>query len=55
MALENGVVLEVWRSAVNIPLYKDKRKMTKWKSYRDINLLNLVGKYMQKYYYTESI
>ena len=40
----SGVVPEDWRSAVIVPLYKDKVKMTECKNYRSISLLSVVGK-----------
>ena len=39
MAFESGVVPEDWRSAVIIPLYKDKGKKTELRNYRGIRLL----------------
>ena len=44
MAFENGVVPEDWRSAVNVPLYRDKEERTECKNYRNISLLSVVGK-----------
>ena len=44
MAFESGVVPEDWRSAVIIPLYKDKGERTEYRNYRDITLLNVFGK-----------
>ena len=44
MAFENGVVLEDWRSAVIVPLYKGKGERTECKNYRGISLLSVVGK-----------
>ena len=44
LAFENGVVLEDWRSAMIIPLYKGKGERTECSNYRGISLLNVVGK-----------
>ena len=44
MTFESGGVLEDWRSAVNVPLYKGKGERTERKNYRGINLLSVVGK-----------
>ena len=44
MAFERGVVLEYWRSAVIVPLYKGKGERTEYKNYRGVSLLSLVGK-----------
>ena len=38
------VVLEDWRSAVIVPLYKGKEEGTECKSYRGISMLSVVGK-----------
>ena len=35
---------EDWRSAVIVVLYKGKGERTEYKNYRDISLLNVVGK-----------
>ena len=50
MAFESGIVLEDWRSAVIVPLYKGKEERTECSNYRDITLLSVVGKI-----YAESI
>ena len=44
MAFESGVVPEDCRSTVIVPLYKGKRKMTEFRSYRGVTLLSVVGK-----------
>ena len=44
MAFESGIVLEIWRSAVIVPLYKGKGERTECKNYRGISLLSVVGK-----------
>ena len=44
MAFESGVVSEDWRSAVIVPLYKDKGERTECKNYRGISLVSVVGK-----------
>ena len=44
---ESGVMPEDWRSAVIVPLHKDKGERTKSKNYRGINLLSQLEKYMQ--------
>ena len=44
MDFESGFVPEDWRSAVIVPLYKDKGERTKCKNYRGISLLNVAGK-----------
>ena len=44
MTFENSVLLENWRSAVIIPLYKVKGERTEYKNSRSINLLRVVGK-----------
>ena len=44
MAFESDVVLEDWRSAVIVPLYKGKGERTECKNYRGISLLSMVGK-----------
>ena len=44
MAFESSVVPEDWRSAVIVPLYKDKGERTECKNYRGISLLSVVGK-----------
>ena len=44
MAFERGVMLEDWRAAVIIPLYKGKGERTECSNYRGINLLSLVEK-----------
>ena len=41
MAFDSGVVVEDWRSAVIIPLYKGKGEWTECKIY---SLLSIVGK-----------
>ena len=46
MAFESGVVLEVWRSAMIVPLYKGKGERTEYSNYRGISLLS-VEKYME--------
>ena len=38
MTSESGVVYEGWRSAVIVPLYKDKGERTEFKNYRVISL-----------------
>ena len=43
MAFESGGVSEDGRSAVIIPLYKDKEERNECKNYRGINLLSVVG------------
>ena len=43
MAFESGVVLEDWRSAVIVLMYKGKGARTECKSYRGISL-SVVGK-----------
>ena len=37
-------MLENWRSAVIVPLYKGKGERIECKNYRDISLLSMVGK-----------
>ena len=44
MASESGVVLEEWRSAVIVPLYKCKGERSECSNYRAISLLSVVGK-----------
>ena len=44
MAFESGFVLEDWRSAVVVPLYKGKGERTEFKNYRGISLLSVVEK-----------
>ena len=44
MAFESGVVLEDWRSAGIIPLYKGKGERIECSNYRSISLLCMVGK-----------
>ena len=44
MAFETCVVLEDWRSAVIVPLYKGKGERTEFKNYRGISLLSVAGK-----------
>ena len=44
MAFESGVVAEDWRSAMIVPLYKDKGERTEYSNFRGINLLIVVGK-----------
>ena len=44
ISFENGGVLGDWKSAVILPLYKSKGERTVYKNYRDISLLNMVGK-----------
>ena len=44
MAFESGVVLEDWRSALIVPLYKGKEESAKYKNYRGISLISVVGK-----------
>ena len=38
MAYENGIAPKDWRSAVIVPLYKDKEERTKWRNYTGISL-----------------
>ena len=47
MTFESGDVLEEWRSALTVPLYKDKGEKNECKNYRGIMLLSMVKKYMQ--------
>ena len=44
MAFENGGVLEDWRFAVIVPLYKHEGKRTECSNYRGISLLSMIGK-----------
>ena len=44
MAYESGVVLEDWRSAVIVSLYKGKGEKSECKNYRGISLLSIDGK-----------
>ena len=44
IAFESSVVPEDWRSAVIVPLYMSKGESTKFKNYRGISLLSMVGK-----------
>ena len=44
MDFKSGVVPEDWRSAMIVPQYKGKEERTKCTNYRDISLLNVVGK-----------
>ena len=44
MTLESGFVLENWRSAVIVPLYKGKEGRTECSNYICITLLRVVGK-----------
>ena len=44
MDSESGVMLEDWRSAVTVPLYKGKRKKSGCSNYRGISLLSVVVK-----------
>ena len=43
MVFESGVVLEDWRSAMIVPLYKGKGETTDCSNYRGISL-SVVGK-----------
>ena len=49
IAYESGDVPEDQRSAVIVPLYKDKGKRTKCSNYRFISQLSVVGKYIQDF------
>ena len=42
MTFESGSMLENWRSAVIVPLYKSKGERTECKNSRGISLLNVV-------------
>ena len=42
MAFESGVLNEDWRSALIVPLYKDKEERTECKKYGGISLLSVV-------------
>ena len=42
MAFESGVMLEDWRLAVIVPLYKGKGERTEYKNYKGISLLSVV-------------
>ena len=42
ITFENSVVIEDWRSAVIVPLYKGKGERTECKNYRGISLLSVV-------------
>ena len=44
MAFESSVVPVDWRSAMIVPLYKDKGERTECKNYRAISLVTVVGK-----------
>ena len=44
MAFENGAAPEDWRSAVIVPLYKDKRERTKCKNCKGLSLFIMVEK-----------
>ena len=44
MAFDSGFVPEDWRSAVIVPLYKDKEEKTECSNYRGISLLSVVEK-----------
>ena len=44
MAFESGVVLEEWKSAMIVPLYKGKGERTECSNYGYINLLIVLGK-----------
>ena len=44
MAFKSGVVTEDWRSAVIVPLHKDKGEKTECSNYRGISLLSVAGK-----------
>ena len=44
MVFESGVVLEDWRSAVIVLLYKDKGERNECKNYSGISSLIVVGK-----------
>ena len=44
MAFENVVVLEDWRPAVIVPLYKGKGERTECSNYRGIRMLSVAGK-----------
>ena len=41
---ESGIMLEDWKSAVIVPLYRAKGKRTECKNYRGISFLGMVGK-----------
>ena len=43
-ALESNVVPEDWRSAVTVPLYKDRGERTEFQNYRGTSLVRVVGK-----------
>ena len=43
MVFERGVVLEDWKSAVIVPLYKGKEERSDCKNYRGISLLSKCG------------
>ena len=47
IAFKSVVVLDDWRSAVMVSLYKGKGERTECSNYRGISLLSVVGKYMQ--------
>ena len=52
MAFESGVILEDWRSAVIVSLYKGTGKRAECKNYRGITILRIqpwLGKCMQEY------
>ena len=44
LAFENGVVPDDWRSVVIVQLYKGTGEMTKYRNYRSISLLSVIGK-----------
>ena len=44
MAFAGGFVLEDWRSAVIVPVYKGKGKRTECNNYIGISLLSAAGK-----------
>ena len=44
MVFESSVVLEYWRSAVIVPLYKGKGERTECSNYRGTSLLSVVEK-----------
>ena len=45
MTFESSTVLEDWRSAVIVPLYKGKGERMEYRYYRYISLLSMVKKY----------
>ena len=44
MSFESGGVPKDWRSAVVVPLYKNKKERTECRNYRGISLLSVVAK-----------